>query len=89
MPHPQFLAVVLILVAALAAGLFAWRRRAARMARQFGEPAHDYAVRQDWTKSRGKVNYSTFIYFDVDRDGEYGLADRPMTGIAVRLSAPG
>ncbi|MBZ9797590.1 hypothetical protein [Mesorhizobium sp. ES1-4] len=57
------------------------RRRALRRA----DPANDYAVRTDWRRSTGTINYSCFVYFDVDRDGSYGVADRPMAGIMVRL----
>ena len=46
----------------------------------------DYPIRRDWSRSSGKLNYSSFVYFDVDRDGRYGLGDRPMGGIAARLS---
>jgi hypothetical protein len=50
-----------------------------------GDPSRDYALRTDWTRSRGKLNYSSFVFFDVDRDGRYSLGDRPMGGIKVRL----
>lgn len=53
------------------------------------DPAGDYAVRSDWTGSRGNLNYSSFVYFDVDRDGRYSLGDRPMGGIQVRLRKDG
>jgi hypothetical protein len=33
----------------------------------------------------GEINYSSFVYFDVDRDGRYGVGDRPFGGIKVRL----
>jgi hypothetical protein len=42
-------------------------------------------VRADWARSTGTVNYSSFVYFDVDRDGTYGAGDRPMAGVMVRL----
>lgn len=48
------------------------------------DPSGDYAVRSDWSQSRGKLNYSTFVFFDVNRDGRYTLGDRPMGGIKVR-----
>jgi len=49
------------------------------------DPAGDYAVRSDWTRSEGSLNYSSFVYFDVNRDGRYSAGDRPMGGIRVRL----
>jgi hypothetical protein len=85
---PIIAAVLLLAAAAAAIVLVCLWRISRRRARKSGDPASDYAVRQDWSKSGGKVNYSSFIYFDVDRDGVYGVADRPMTGIAVRLVAP-
>jgi hypothetical protein len=54
-----------------------------------GDPANDYAVRSDWTRSEGGLNYSTFVYFDVNRDGRYSVGDRPMGGIRVRLLKDG
>jgi len=54
-----------------------------------GDPADDYAVRSDWTGSQGSLNYSSFVYFDVDRDGRYSVDDRPMGGIRVRLLKDG
>jgi hypothetical protein len=53
------------------------------------DPPGDYALRADWTRSGGKLNYSSFVYFDVDRDGRYSLGDRPMGGIKVRLARDG
>lgn len=49
------------------------------------DPAADYAVREDWSGSEGEINFSSFVYFDVDRDGRYGMADRPFGAIKVRL----
>lgn len=49
------------------------------------DPAADYAVRDDWSGSEGEINYSSFVYFDVDRDGRYGISDRPFGAIMVRL----
>ncbi|MCV3209341.1 hypothetical protein OHD62_23290 [Mesorhizobium sp. YC-39] len=57
------------------------RRKAGRRA----NPANDYAVRADWRPSTTTLNYSSFVYMDVDGDRKYGLADRPMAGIMVRL----
>ncbi|BAV46720.1 hypothetical protein MesoLj113a_31860 [Mesorhizobium sp. 113-1-2] len=77
-------AVVILVVAACVVWLLRKarvRRRAARRA----DPANDYAVRTDWERSTASVNYSSFVYFDVDRDGTYGVGDRPMAGIMVRL----
>ncbi len=77
------------LVAAAAAfgiGAYLKRRRSKRRSRRKGDPSKDYAPRQDWSRSAGKLNYSSFVYFDLDRDGRYGLGDRPMGGIAARLS---
>ena len=77
------------LVAAAAAfgiGAYLKRRRSKRRSRRKGDPSKDYAPRQDWSSSSGKLNYSSFVYFDLDRDGRYGLGDRPMGGIAARLS---
>jgi len=45
----------------------------------------DYALRSDWSQSDGRVNYSSFVYFDLDRDGRYGTGDRPLSAIRVRL----
>ena len=53
------------------------------------DPSGDYAVRQDWSSLDGEINYSSFIYFDVDRDGRYGVGDRPFGGIRVRLRRSG
>jgi len=78
-----FGAVVLAVVAV--AIWLARRARARRKARRRADPANDYAVRTDWGRSTGTLNYSSFVYFDVDRDGKYGMGDRPMAGIMVRL----
>ncbi|MEL6919834.1 MAG: hypothetical protein AAFO77_02260 [Pseudomonadota bacterium] len=76
-------------IAAVALALLVIRRllRKSRtwQASQEGDLAKDYPVRTDWSRSRGKVNYSSFVYFDVDRDGSYSMADRPLGGIQVRL----
>lgn len=86
------LGLIGILVAALAiiaaAVAVIWLLRKARVRRRAlrrADPANDYAIRTDWSRSTGTVNYSSFVYFDVDRDGRYGVADRPMAGIMVRL----
>lgn len=62
-----------------------WQARARRKAGRSADPGNDYAVRTDWAGGGGTLNYSSFVYFDVDRDGEYGVGDRPMAGIMVRL----
>lgn len=53
------------------------------------EQIDDYAVRTDWSRSHGEINYSSFVYFDVDGDGCYGSSDRPFGGIRVRLMKDG
>ncbi|MGX9148226.1 hypothetical protein [Mesorhizobium sp. 128a] len=76
----------ILLGLALVVAMLAWRQlRSRRKARLRENPANDYAVRGDWSDSRGQLNYSSFVYFDADRDGRYGLGDRPMAGIMVRL----
>lgn len=57
-----------------------------RKERRLAAAKPDYAVRSDWKTSRSNLNYSSFVYFDVDRDGIYGQADRPIGGMVVRLS---
>ena len=74
-----------ILVAALvatAAGVWLYTRRRPRPV----DPTNDYLKRRDWTRSTRSLNYSSFVYLDVDRDGHYGIFDRPMAGVVVRLS---
>lgn len=84
---------LLIALAAVAAAFgirsYLKHRRLHRRSRRRGDPAKDYAIRQDWSRGKGKLNYSSFVYFDLDRDGRYGLGDRPMGGIAARLSRAG
>jgi hypothetical protein len=78
-----------VLAAAAAAfGVYSYRKhnRSGHRSRRRGDPSRDYAQRSDWSRSKGKLNYSSFVYFDVDRDGRYGLGDRPMSGIAARLA---
>ncbi|CCV15061.1 hypothetical protein [Mesorhizobium sp. STM 4661] len=81
------IASAVVLAAALA--FLYWLMRQARLrrkARRWANPANDYAVRADWRPSTTTtLNYSSFVYMDVDGDGKYGLADRPMAGIVVRL----
>jgi len=74
-----------LLVAAALVALLVWQVRHRRKARRRANPAHDYAVRTRWGPGSGTLNFSSFVYMDVDGDGKYGLADRPMAGIVVRL----
>jgi hypothetical protein len=82
---------IAIVAAAAAFGISAYgrRRRKVRNSRLAGDPARDYAPRHDWNRGTGRLNYSSFVYFDVDRDGRYSLGDRPMGGIVARLSGAG
>lgn len=79
------LAAAAIIAVALCVVWLLRKARLRRRARRRADPANDYAVRGDWERSTGTVNYSSFVYFDVDRDGTYGVGDRPMAGIMVRL----
>lgn len=48
-----------------------------------------YPIRKVWRPSDGThMNVSHFIYRDLDRDGVYATGDRPMVGVAVRLTRP-
>ncbi|WP_245429467.1 hypothetical protein [Mesorhizobium sp. WSM3860] len=60
-----------------------WRRKR-RRARGNPNPAGDYAPRTAWGSGRGALNYSSFVFMDVDGDGKFGKTDRPMGGIVVR-----
>jgi len=76
----------LVLAGAVALIAIALRqRRKRRKARGNPNPAGDYAPRANWAPTSGKLNFSSFVYMDVDGDGAYGVADRPMAGIMVRL----
>jgi hypothetical protein len=80
------LIAILILVGAVALIVLALlRRRKRRKARGNPNPAGDYAPRTSWGPTSGKLNFSSFVFMDVDGDGTYGLADRPIAGIVVRL----
>ncbi|MFA6155555.1 hypothetical protein [Mesorhizobium sp.] len=81
------IAGLLLAAVAVLAGIAwrVWRARSRRKAGRWTDPGNDYAVRTDWEGGGGTLNYSSFVYFDVDRDGEYGVGDRPMAGIMVRL----
>ena len=88
MRDPAIAAAIVLFGLALAATLaiLVWRReRQRRKARRRENPANDYAVRQDWSASPASLNHSSFVYFDLDRDGRFGLGDRPMGGVMVRL----
>lgn len=78
----------LLIVGGIAAAIYFYQRhlRRNRKPKNPGDPSKDYPARREWNRSVGKLNYSSFIYFDVDRDGRYGLGDRPMAGINVRVS---
>ncbi|TIP02450.1 MAG: hypothetical protein E5X72_20710 [Mesorhizobium sp.] len=76
--------LVLVGTIAIIAIALRWRRKR-RRARGNPNPAGDYAARVKWAPRSGKLNFSSFIYMDVDGDGTYGQADRPMAGIVVRL----
>ncbi|CDX40231.1 conserved exported hypothetical protein [Mesorhizobium sp. SOD10] len=77
-------ALVLAGAIALIAIALRWRRKR-RRARGNPNPAGDYAPRAKWAPTSGKLNFLSFVYMDVDGDGTYGQADRPMAGIVVRL----
>jgi hypothetical protein len=68
-----------------------WARRVlqiisgARTGKADDDPSRDYAARSDWTKAGGRLNYSSFVFLDVNRDGRYSVGDRPMAGVKVRL----
>ncbi|HEX2255829.1 MAG TPA: hypothetical protein VHG92_03845 [Afifellaceae bacterium] len=49
-----------------------------------------YSPRSNWTSFQGgSLNISAFVFRDLNRNGTYDVEDRPMAGIAVRLSGPG
>lgn len=76
---------LLVLAGAIALITFALKlRRKRRKARGSADPARDYAQRTNWNGSRGLLHYSSFVFMDVDGDGKFGRADRPMGGIVVR-----
>jgi hypothetical protein len=84
-PEEILLAAAAIIAVAACVGWLLRKARVRRRVRRRADPANDYAVRGDWERSTGTVNYSSFVYFDVDRDGKYGVGDRPMAGIMVRV----
>jgi hypothetical protein len=75
---------VLIAAAAAFAAFGLRRHRKRRKGRGNSDPARDYAPRANWGRSRGALNYSSFVFMDVDGDGKFGTADRPIGGIMVR-----
>ncbi|RUU12586.1 hypothetical protein EOD23_07030 [Mesorhizobium sp. USDA-HM6] len=76
-------ALVLAGAGALIALTLRWRSKR-RRARGNSDPAGDYAPRTTWGGGRGALNYSSFVFMDVDGDGKFGQVDRPMGGIVVR-----
>ncbi|RUX03086.1 hypothetical protein EOA27_31465 [Mesorhizobium sp. M2A.F.Ca.ET.037.01.1.1] len=84
-------ALVLFVSALVVAGAIALialalrRRRKRRKLRRSADPAHDYQARANWSASDHALNYSSFVFMDVDGDGRFGEADRPMGGIVVRV----
>ena len=84
-------ALALVVTALVLAGAIALialalrRRRKRRKLRRSADPSHDYHVRTDWSASGQALNYSSFVFMDVDGDGRFGEADRPMGGIVVRV----
>ncbi len=83
-------ALILLISALVLAGAgaliaLALDRRRRRKARGNPDPPRDYAPRANWGPTSGKLNFSAFVFMDVDGDGAYGLADRPMAGVMVRL----
>ncbi|RWB71756.1 hypothetical protein [Mesorhizobium sp.] len=76
---------ILVLIGAVALVLLTFHlRRRRRKARGSADPARDYASRTNWRGKGGGLNFSSFVFMDVDGDGRFGLADRPMGGIVVR-----
>lgn len=52
-------------------------------------PEELYAQNPDWNApSGGKLNISSFLFHDVNRNGKYDLPDRPLENIAVRMFGP-
>jgi hypothetical protein len=51
------------------------------------DTSHLYDWVGDWARNdtRGGINLSTFIFMDIDRDGDYTAADKPMAGIITEL----
>ncbi|TIR65154.1 MAG: hypothetical protein E5X15_31370, partial [Mesorhizobium sp.] len=80
-----FISVLVIAGAIALIALALRRRRKRRRARGSANPAGDYAPRTAWGPTSGKLNFSSFVFMDVDGDGTYGQADRPIAGIVVRL----
>jgi|GEM_PF-924997 len=79
------IAILVLIGAATLIALALLQRRKRRKARGNPNPAGDYAPRTNWGPTSSKLNFSSFVFMDVDGDGTYGLADRPISGIVVRL----
>jgi hypothetical protein len=79
----DWLWLLLVVLLLAAAALFLRIRKKEK--RRKWPVSQDYPSAQ-WKQNPGRMNFSSFVYFDVDRDGVYGLADRPMGGIVARLS---
>lgn len=48
-----------------------------------------YAPRSDWSSfTGGELNISGFVFRDVNRNGIYDLPDRPVEGVATRMTSP-
>ena len=80
--------LAVLIVAIVAGAVYALRRSPRRRANRAAttNSSLDYAPRSNWSQSKGKLNYSSFVFFDRDRDGGYGVGDAPMAGIMVRLA---
>ncbi|MDX8433496.1 hypothetical protein RFN25_08625 [Mesorhizobium abyssinicae] len=85
MPSLTVVISCILLAAAALLAFLVWQARERRRMRRRADPSRDYAVRSTWQATGGKLNFSSYVYMDVDGDGVYGLADRPMAGIMVRL----
>ncbi len=59
------------------------RRRRKQASLLPGNPSRDYAASDPKRRLAGSLNYSSFVYLDVDRDGRYSVGDRPMGGIKM------
>lgn len=82
----EYAAIALVVTGATLLGIrLKAKIRAALFVRRPGDKALDYAVRANWSGGGRKVNFSSFIYFDIDRDGRYGPGDKPLGGMHVRL----
>jgi hypothetical protein len=48
-------------------------------------PEAAYQSRNDWSMSRGDLNLSSYLFFDLNENGILDLGDRPLANIAVAL----